>query len=135
MQQGNAPQIDALDHLVLTVRDLEQTVAFYAGLGMRAECFTPQGGQPRHALRFGAQKINLHILGAEFEPKARHVAAGSADLCFLSQTPLEIWIAHLATAGIAIEHGPVSRTGAQGPIMSIYLRDPDGNLVEVSNRV
>jgi catechol 2,3-dioxygenase-like lactoylglutathione lyase family enzyme len=131
-----APQVTALDHLVLTVADLAATVEFYTRvLGMRAERFTPAGGAPRMALRFGAQKINLHEAGAEFRPHAGHVQAGSADLCFLSDTPLELWQAHLATLGIAVEEGPLRRTGAEGPILSIYLRDPDANLIEVSNRL
>ena len=135
VQPAGGPAVQSLDHLVLTVRDLDRSIGFYEALGMRAEWFTPKGGAPRPALVFGAQKINLHVLGAEFEPKAAQVAAGSADLCFLSQTPLEEWAAHLARAGIAIAQGPVARTGAQGPILSIYLRDPDGNLIEVSNRL
>lgn len=87
------------------------------------------------ALRFGPQKINLHQKGAEFRPHAGQVQTGSADLCFLSETPVSDWQAHLAAQGIAIEEGPVLRTGAEGPILSIYLRDPDGNLIEVSNRL
>jgi catechol 2,3-dioxygenase-like lactoylglutathione lyase family enzyme len=130
------PQIKALDHLVLTVADIGVTVDFYTrALGMRAESFTPAGGTPRMALRFGAQKINLHQTGAEFRPHAGHVQAGSADLCFLSESPLDDWQAHLAAQGIPIEEGPVRRTGAEGPILSLYLRDPDGNLIEVSNRL
>lgn len=127
------PQLRSLDHLVLTVRDLQRTLAFYTALGMGHVHFTPEGGAPRHALGFGAQKINLHVLGAEFEPKAAQVAAGSADLCFLSDTPLEDWLSHLSAAGVAVMEGPVARTGATGPIRSIYLRDPDGNLIEISN--
>jgi catechol 2,3-dioxygenase-like lactoylglutathione lyase family enzyme len=130
------PQVTALDHLVLTVADIGVTVAFYTNaLGMQAESFTPAVGTPRMALRFGAQKINLHQSGAEFRPHAGQVQPGSADLCFLSDTPLETWQAHLTALGIRIEEGPVRRTGAEGPILSIYLRDPDGNLIEVSNRL
>lgn len=130
------PTLTALDHLVLTVADIGATVDFYtSALGMRAESFTSAGDAPRMALRFGAQKINLHQTGAEFRPHARHVQAGSADLCFLSDVPLETWQAHLRGLGISIEEGPIPRTGAEGPILSIYLRDPDGNLIEVSSRL
>lgn len=130
------PAVQSLDHLVLTVADIAATCAFYeSALGMRAESFTPAGGAPRLALKFGAQKINLHQAGREFEPKARTPLPGSADLCFLSETPLGEWQRHLGDLGIAIEEGPVRRTGAEGPILSLYLRDPDGNLIEVSNRL
>jgi catechol 2,3-dioxygenase-like lactoylglutathione lyase family enzyme len=122
--------IDRLDHLVLTVRDLEATTDFYQrALGMRRETF----GAGRVALHFGRQKINLHQAGGEFDPKAVRPTPGSADLCFITETPIEAVQAHLEACGIAIEEGPVARTGAQGPIVSLYLRDPDGNLIEVSN--
>jgi catechol 2,3-dioxygenase-like lactoylglutathione lyase family enzyme len=121
-------RIAALDHLVLTVADPEATVAFYERLGMRAETFA--GG--RLALRFGSQKVNLHRAGAEFEPHARQPVAGSADFCLLVEGPLEDVGRELAEAGIPVELGPVERTGAEGPIRSLYLRDPDGNLVELS---
>lgn len=130
------PAVQSLDHLVLTVRDMEATLRFYeAGLGMQAERFTVADGSTRLALKYGAQKINLHQAGAEFEPKAKLPTPGSADLCFLSETPLADWQDHLADQGIAILEGPVPRTGATGPILSIYLRDPDDNLIEISNRV
>ncbi|SMX33679.1 VOC family protein [Maliponia aquimaris] len=130
------PAVQSLDHLVLTVADIAATCAFYqAALGMTANQFTPAGGAPRWALSFGAQKINLHLAGHEFEPKARQPLPGSADLCFLSETPLAEWQAHLASLGVDIEDGPVRRTGASGPILSLYLRDPDGSLIEVSNRL
>lgn len=129
------PHVTSLDHLVLTVAEVEVTIGFYVGLlGMTADRFTPADGSTRWALSFGAQKINLHQAGAEFEPKAGAVMPGSADLCFLSETPLEEWQAHLAAKGVKLEDGPVQRTGATGPITSIYLRDPDGNLLEISNR-
>ncbi|MDJ0821387.1 MAG: VOC family protein [Paracoccaceae bacterium] len=129
------PSVQSLDHLVLTVRDLEATLGFYTDvLGMAASQFTPADGSTRFALQFGAQKINLHLAGQEFEPKAQYPAPGTADLCFLSDTPLQTWQVHLTAQGIAIEEGPVPRTGATGPILSIYLRDPDGNLLEISNR-
>ncbi|WP_299348726.1 VOC family protein [uncultured Shimia sp.] len=130
------PHVTSLDHLVLTVADVEVSIGFYVGiLGMTADRFTPADGSTRWALNFGGQKINLHASGAEFEPKAGSVMPGSADLCFLSDAPIEDWQNHLAAKGVAVEEGPVHRTGATGPILSIYLRDPDGNLLEISNRV
>ncbi|WP_323767480.1 VOC family protein [Antarctobacter sp.] len=131
-----SPAVQSLDHLVLTVADLSATRAFYeGGLGMRATSFKPADGSTRWALTFGMQKINLHVAGQEFDPKAANPAPGSADLCFLSDTPLAVWQTHLDAQGIRIEEGPVARTGATGPILSIYLRDPDGTLIEISNRV
>jgi catechol 2,3-dioxygenase-like lactoylglutathione lyase family enzyme len=120
--------VAGLDHLVLTVRDIDATVAFYtAVLGMRRELF----GEARVALRFGGQKINLHALGREFEPKAARPTAGSADLCFLTTTPPEETMDHLREHAVTIVAGPVPRLGAAGPMESIYLRDPDGNLIEL----
>lgn len=125
-------QIDSLDHLVLTVADVEATCAFYQRvLGMQVVTF----GAGRKALAFGAQKINLHQAGREFEPKAQRPTPGSADLCFLSSVPLPQVQAHLAACGVTVTEGPVQRTGAQGPILSVYFRDPDLNLIEVSNRL
>jgi catechol 2,3-dioxygenase-like lactoylglutathione lyase family enzyme len=127
------PQLNALDHLVLTVTDIPTTIAFYTNvLGMAHLPFTVADGSTRHALTFGQMKINLHQRGTEFEPKAQNVQTGSADLCFLTQTPLNDWQEHLAGQNIPIESGPVPRTGATGPILSLYLRDPDGNLIEIS---
>ena len=129
-------KLNALDHLVLTVTDIDATVRFYCdALGMQAERFMPADGTTRWALKFGAQKINLHQVGQEFEPKAKQATAGSEDLCFLSDVPLADWQAHLADHGVKVIEGPVKRTGAQGPIISIYMRDPDGNLIEVSNQL
>jgi len=129
-------KLNALDHLVLAVTDIDATVRFYCDvLGMEAQRFTPADGTARWALKFGAQKINLHQVGQEFEPKAKQATAGSADLCFLSDEHVADWQAHLDDLGVKVIEGPVKRTGAQGPIMSIYLRDPDGNLIEVSNRL
>jgi catechol 2,3-dioxygenase-like lactoylglutathione lyase family enzyme len=123
--------IDRLDHLVLTVADIEATIAFYERvLGMRAVAF----GAGRRALAFGMQKINLHAAGAEWKPHARAPTRGSADLCFITMTPLPDAMAHVRACGVAIEEGPVERTGATGPILSFYLRDPDGNLIEVANK-
>ena len=122
-------QIERLDHLVLTVQDLQKTLAFYVDvLGMQAITF----GQGRHPLQYGQQKINLHIKGQEFEPKAQQVMCGSADLCFITSTPLEQVEQELKQAGLDILEGPVQRTGAIGPITSLYVRDPDGNLIEIS---
>jgi catechol 2,3-dioxygenase-like lactoylglutathione lyase family enzyme len=124
-------QARSLDHLVLTVVDIQATCDFYARvLGMEVIDF----GDGRRALAFGEQKINLHQYGAEFEPRAHHLMPGSADLCFLTETPLDEVICHVGDCGIAVHEGPVERTGVTGPIRSVYLRDPDGNLVEVSNR-
>ncbi|MGC9419589.1 MAG: VOC family protein [Rhodovulum sp.] len=129
-----APQVSALDHLVLTVTDPEASLAFYTRvLGMRAQRFLPSDGSTRTALLFGAQKINLHVAGAEFAPHARAPRPGSADLCFLSPAPLWDWRAHLGALGVTVEEGPMPRTGATGPILSIYVRDPDGNLIEIAN--
>lgn len=129
-------KLHSLDHLVLTVADIDATVAFYHGvLGMAPQEFHPADGSRRMALAFGVQKINLHQAGAEFEPKAAQARAGSADLCFLSDQPLQQWQAHLAAQGVAVEQGPVQRSGATGAIMSIYIRDPDGNLLEISNQI
>ncbi|APO86587.1 VOC family protein [Marivivens sp. JLT3646] len=128
------PTIRTLDHLVLTVANIEEICRFYCvGLGMTRAPFTTPFGEVREALTFGAQKINLHKAGAEFAPYAAAPTPGSADLCLLSDTPLAEWIDHLALCGIPITEGPVPRTGATGPITSIYLRDPDGNLIEISN--
>ncbi|MGE4326137.1 MAG: VOC family protein [Pseudodonghicola sp.] len=131
-----APRLTALDHLVLTVTDIDATVGFYTGaLGMNAEVFHPADGSRRTALRFGQQKINLHPAAAPFDPKAAHPGPGTADLCFLTETPLSDWQAHLADREIAIEHGPIRRTGATGPILSLYIRDPDGNLIEIATPI
>lgn len=130
------PHVTSLDHLVLTVADVDVSIGFYVGiLGMSADRFTPADGSTRWALSFGTQKINLHQSGAEFDPKAGQVMPGSADLCFLSETSLDNWQDHLKAKGVAVEEGPIRRTGATGPILSIYLRDPDGNLLEISNRL
>lgn len=120
--------IRSLDHLVLTVADLDATLDFYTRvLGMAHTRF----GE-RHAVRFGSQKINLHEVGKEFSPRAAYATAGSGDLCFLIDGKLEDAEAHLSAEGVTIEEGPVDRTGATGPIRSLYLRDPDHNLIELS---
>ncbi len=123
-------KIDRIDHFVLTVRDPEASCAFYARvLGMHPVTFA--GG--RKALAFGNQKINLHQAGREFEPKAERPVPGSADFCLITSVPLAEVMAHLESCGVAIIEGPVDRTGATGPLRSVYFRDPDLNLVEVSN--
>jgi len=122
--------IDRVDHIVITAFDLERTIDFYARV-MGMEPITFAGG--RRGLAFGRQKINLHQAGREFEPKALKPTPGSLDLCFITETPLEEVIAQLKSQGVAIAEGPVPKTGALGPMTSVYFRDPDGNLVEVSN--
>ena len=123
-------KIERIDHLVLTVKDPEKTVEFYVSvLGMKRMCF----GDNRLALQFGQQKINLHKLHDEIEPNAQNATIGSADLCLITSTPVDQAITHLKTHGVSILEGPVHRTGALGPIISIYFRDPDRNLIELSN--
>ena len=122
--------IDRLDHMVLTVADIDATCAFYGRvLGMEKVVFA--GG--RTALAFGQHKINLHPAGNEYTPHAAHPVPGSGDLCLITETPLAHVIAHLEACGVAVEEGPVPKTGATGPITSVYFRDPDGNLIEVAN--
>ena len=125
-------EISKLDHLVLTVEDVEITTSFYVSvLGMKKEVF----GGGRVALKYGSQKINLHELGKEFEPKAHKPTPGSADLCFITQTPLDDAMDHVKRCGVEIIEGPVERTGANGQIHSFYFRDPDYNLIEVANEI
>ncbi|EBF6483284.1 TPA: VOC family protein [Salmonella enterica subsp. enterica serovar Typhimurium] len=124
--------IDRIDHLVLTVSDISTTIRFYEEvLGFSAVTFK----QNRKALIFGAQKINLHQQEMEFEPKASRPTPGSADLCFITSTPINDVVSEILQAGISIVEGPVERTGATGEIMSIYIRNPDGNLIEISQYV
>jgi len=123
-------RVTAIDHVVLTVGHIDRTIAFYErALGMRAVTF----GEGRRALAFGEQKLNLHQAGREFKPNARIATAGSADICFRTDVPLDDVVAHLRREGITIELGPVAKTGARGPLRSVYFRDPDGNLIEVAN--
>ena len=123
-------RINNLDHLVLTVQSLDKTIAFYKILGMEEINF-----KGRKALTFGSQKINLHQLGQEFEPKAQTPTPGSADLCFIVDTPLDEVIQELQNHGIKIIEGPVERTGAVSALTSLYIRDPDNNLIELSNLI
>jgi catechol 2,3-dioxygenase-like lactoylglutathione lyase family enzyme len=129
-REEGAVRVSRLDHLVLTVASIDATVSFYTGiLGMTAVTF----GAGRTALTFGTSKINLHEAGRELEPRALHPTPGSADVCFIVDDDIRELITELTDAGIAIEEGPVERTGATGPIVSCYLRDPDQNLIELSN--
>jgi len=123
-------KITQLDHLVLTVKDIDKTIDFYETvLGMQKESF----GEGRTALLFGKQKINLHEYGKEFEPKAHLAVPGSEDLCFITETPLAEAMQQALKQGVDIIEGPITRTGANGAIESFYIRDPDLNLIEVSN--
>ena len=122
-------KINRIDHLVLTVRDIDLTCAFYSRvLGMRVITF----GSGRRALGFGKQKINLHQLGHLFPPHAEFPTPGSADLCLILDTPLQEALQHLRACNVNIIEGPVPRSGAAGAIASIYIRDPDQNLIEIS---
>jgi catechol 2,3-dioxygenase-like lactoylglutathione lyase family enzyme len=123
--------IDHLDHIVLTTAHTRECIDFYTRvLGMTLERF----GEGRLALKFGTQKINLHEKGREFEPKATRPVPGALDFCFIASVPLDDVTARLAAAGIPLVQGPVMKTGACYPIRSVYVRDPDGNLVEISER-
>jgi len=121
--------IDHIDHIVLTTRDLQGCIRFYTDvLGMKLERFS----EKRLALKFGNQKINLHEWGKEFEPRAHVAAPGTLDLCFIAAVPLDEVIGNLKAAKVTILEGPVKKTGAMGPMQSVYVRDPDLNLVEIS---
>jgi catechol 2,3-dioxygenase-like lactoylglutathione lyase family enzyme len=125
-------RIQRIDHVVLTVADVERTIIFYERvLGMTPVSF----GEGRRALAFGDQKLNLHQAGREFEPKANRPTPGAIDLCLVTDVPLEEVEAHLRSESVPIEHGPVDKVGARGPLRSLYFRDLDGNLIEVSNEV
>lgn len=125
-------KISHLDHIVLTVKNIDATVNFYTKiLGMQKEVF----GHGRIALKFGEQKINLHQYQNEYEPRADIPTPGSADLCFITQTPISEALAFVEEKGVAIEEGPVSRSGARGLLLSFYFRDPDQNLIEIANEV
>ena len=119
--------IQSIDHIVITCNDINQTIDFYTKLGMKLSQF----GKGRNALSFGNQKINLHVVGHEFEPKAQHPLPGSQDLCFVIGIPIQKAQKELQAHGIDIIEGPIQRTGARGQINSLYVRDPDGNLIEV----
>jgi catechol 2,3-dioxygenase-like lactoylglutathione lyase family enzyme len=125
-------KVQRIDHIVLTVADIERTLAFYERvLGMTAVSF----GEGRRALAFGDQKLNLHRAGREFEPKALRPTPGAIDLCLVTDVPLDEVAAHLRSESVVIEHGPVDKIGARSTLRSLYFRDPDGNLIEVSNEI
>lgn len=132
LARGRTLNIDRIDHLVLTVHNIEQTCGFYHSvLGFKIVTF----GQDRKALSFGNQKLNLHQHGHGFEPKAQHPTPSAIDLCFITETPLADVQRDLASKQIPIEEGPVERIGATGNLLSIYIRDPDHNLIEIANYV
>lgn len=123
-------KISRIDHIVLTVKNIDVTTDFYArALGMEVVTF----GAGRQALSFGSQKFNLHEAGKELEPKADRPTPGAIDICLITDSPIEEVVAELSRAGVQVIEGPVKRTGATGPILSVYFRDPDDNLIEVSN--
>jgi catechol 2,3-dioxygenase-like lactoylglutathione lyase family enzyme len=125
-------QVSRIDHIVLTVADIDATCEFYSrALNMQVLTF----GAGRIALSFGQQKINLHQSGKEFEPKAMRPTPGSADFCMITETPISQVMLHLQACGVDLLEGPVRRTGATGPLLSVYFRDPDSNLIEVSNYI
>jgi catechol 2,3-dioxygenase-like lactoylglutathione lyase family enzyme len=122
--------IERLDHLVLTVKDIPATCAFYERvLGLQVVNF----GEGRVGLSFGSNKINLHQQGKEFEPKAHRPTPGSADFCLITREPIAEVVRHLQSCSVSVVHGPVRKIGAMGPMLSVYVRDPDLNLIEVSN--
>lgn len=125
-------QINKLDHLVVTATDIEQALGFYTEvLGMEAVTFA----DGRKALLFGEQKINLHKVGEEIKPHAQAPMPGSTDICFITETPVQQIVSHLTSCNVTIIEGPVKRSGAVGSLLSIYIRDPDGNLIELANQV
>ena len=130
-------EIIRIDHIVMTVANISKTIDFYVDvLGTNAiEFVPPTGGQARQALHFGNQKINLHDAASPYTPNAQTPQVGSVDLCFISVQPLSEWQAHLETHGVAIEEGPVHKIGANGTLLSLYIRDPDCNLIEISNYI
>ena len=133
---ADAGLIDRFDHIVLTVTDIEAASSFYErALGFEREFFRGPEGQPRHALKFGRHKINLQDCVTETPTKARTPTFGSGDFCLIAAVPLDRVIERLQREGVAIEAGPVARRGALGALRSVYFRDPDGNLVEVSEYV
>jgi len=129
--------IKSIDHIVLTAQNIEQTITFYCDvLGMQLETFIPPDGSPaRKALKFSDQKINLHDAKAPYIPHAENPTTGAIDICLLSDLPIQEWIKRFDLHNISIENGPVQKTGATGPLMSIYVRDPDGSLIEISNQI
>ena len=132
MERGsrNRVKVNRIDHIVITVKDIGLTCQFYSEvLGMNIVSFE----EGRKALTFGDSKINLHEIGKEFEPKALRPTPGSVDLCLITNDSLELVLKHLENQGVKVIEGPVQRTGASGTIKSVYINDPDGNLIEISN--
>ena len=129
--------ITAIDHIVLTSADVDNTINFYCDvLGMELQTFSPpDGSAPRRALCFGCQKINIHDGAAPYLPHARNPVSGAVDICLLSDYPVADWRNRFAEHGITIAYGPVAKAGATGPLWSVYVRDPDGNLIEISNQL
>ena len=127
----------AVDHIVINVTDMSKTIDFYCSvLGTTmVEFVPPTGGPARKSLHFGKQKINLHDAASPYVPHSRVPQAGSVDLCFISAQSLNDWQTHLANHDVFVEEGPVRKTGANGALMSLYIRDPDGNLIEISNYI
>ena len=131
-------KLEKIDHVVITVKDLNKTIDFYTNiLGMKLEKFfsSLDNNQIRYAVSFGSQKINIHEEKKPFKPNALHPHSGSMDICFISKNKIKDWVNHLVQNNINIEIGPEKKTGAIGPILSIYIRDPDFNLIEISNQL
>ena len=137
MCEENLRMLTTIDHIVLTASDMNKTISFNCEiLGMKLENFTPSGGgKTRRSLKFGNQKINLHCVESPYKPHAKNPVSGVVDICFLSSTPIDEWQEIFSENNIEIEDGPVQKTGATGPIMSLYVRDPDLNLIEISNKI
>ena len=131
-------KVEKIDHVVITVKDLNKTIDFYTNaLGMKLEKFSSSldDNQFRYAVSFGSQKINIHEEIKPIKPNALNPSSGSMDICFISKNKINEWVHHLLKKGINIEIGPEKKTGALGPILSIYIRDPDFNLIEISNQL
>ena len=131
-------KLEKIDHVVITVKDLNKTIDFYTNiLGMKLEEFSLSldNKQIRYAVSFGSQKINIHEEKKPIKPNALNPSSGSMDICFISKNKINDWVHHLVKKGINIEIGPEKKTGALGPILSIYIRDPDFNLIEISNQL
>ena len=131
-------KLEKIDHVVITVKDLKKTIDFYTNiLGMKLEKFSSSldNDQIRYAVSFGSQKINIHEEKKPIKPNALNPSSGSMDICFISKNKINDWVHHLVQKGINIEIGPERKTGALGPILSIYIRDPDFNLIEISNQL
>ena len=131
-------KVEKIDHVVITVKDLNKTIDFYTNaLGMKLEKFSSSldNNQIRYAVSFGSQKINIHEEKKPIKPNALNPSSGSMDICFISKNKINDWVHHLVKKGINIEIGPEKKTGALGPILSIYIRDPDFNLIEISNQL